>query len=48
MIHFDVLLGCAMDVELDKDRFVKDYHSEKVKSYHTLKSFVQNLMEIDA
>jgi predicted DsbA family dithiol-disulfide isomerase len=78
---FDVLLECAMDVELDKDHFVKDYHSEKVKqaidedslrarlagvhavptlivnkeqvitgaqSYHTLKNFVQNLMEIDA
>lgn len=77
----DILLDCAMDVGLDKDQFVKDYHSEKVtqaieadslkaglagvhavptlivneeqvitgaQSYHTLKNFVQNLMEIDA
>jgi predicted DsbA family dithiol-disulfide isomerase len=81
IVDFDVLLDCAIDVKLDKDRFVKDYHSEKVKQaieadllraklagvnavpslivneeklisgaqpYHTLKSFVQNLMEIDA
>ncbi len=78
---FDVLLDCAIDLALDKDRFVNDYHSEEVKqaieadslrarlagvyavpslivneeklisgaqSYNTLKSFVQNLMEIDA
>lgn len=78
---FDVLLDCAIDLALDKDRFVNDYHSEGVKqaieadslrarlagvyavpslivneeklfsgaqSYNTLKSFVQNLMEINA
>ena len=27
---FDVLLDCAIDLGIDKDQFVKDYHSEEV------------------